>query len=234
VYIFDDITDDIYGHEKALEAEEPYPQRTTELGVVDTGLALGVSTLVIMSPMIYGNGTGLFNKKSAQTFLYRAALNRKKPAVVGEGRNIVGHVHIADLADLYKLILLEILDRDGQHLPSGKKGIIFSAHGENTMIREAELIAAAGHGLGVLPEKSVEHLSPEAAAREFLPSSGYFTKEQIEAEGPRIIERVLAPNARTVPSVAHKLGWKPSKGEDAWEQAVKDNVKSEAAVLGLL
>ncbi|KAK8100769.1 NAD(P)-binding protein [Apiospora kogelbergensis] len=49
---FDDMTDDIYGYEKRLEAANPYAQRTAELGIVDTGLALGVKTLVIMSGLI--------------------------------------------------------------------------------------------------------------------------------------------------------------------------------------
>ena len=234
VRIFDDMVDDIYSYEKELEAEQPYAQRTTELGVIDAGLALGVNTLVIISPAIYGRGIGIFNKSSAQTFFLRAVLTMKKSAVIGEGTSIYGHVHITDVVELYKLILLDVIDSDGQHLPSGKKGIIFSAHGENTKIREAKLIAAAGHELGILPDETVEHLSLEVAARELLPHLGLFTQEEMDAAGPQITESVLASNARTIPSVAQKLGWKPVKGEDAWEQAIKDDLKHGAAALGLL
>jgi len=67
VRIFDDSADDIYGHQKTLENEQPYAQRTAELGVIDTGLALGVNTLSIISPTIYGPGTGLFNQTSAHS-----------------------------------------------------------------------------------------------------------------------------------------------------------------------
>lgn len=76
----------------------------------------------------------------------------------------MGHVHITDLVGLYKLLLLDIIDRDSQHLPSGKKHIIFSSHGEHSVIREAKLIVAAGYELGVLPDETVEHLSLEVAA----------------------------------------------------------------------
>lgn len=62
---------------------------------------------------------------------------------------------------------------------------------------------------------------------------GLFTQEQIDAEGPQIVESVLASNARTVPNVAYKLGWKPVKGTDAWEQAIRDDIKSRATELGL-
>jgi hypothetical protein len=59
---------------KEREAQNPYLQRTAELGIVDIGLELGVKTLVIMSPTIYGIGTGLFNKTSVQIPSYIAAV----------------------------------------------------------------------------------------------------------------------------------------------------------------
>lgn len=231
---FDDVADDIYALQKALEAEQPYAQRTTELAVIDAGLALGVNTLSIMSPTIYGDGTGLFNQASAQTSFLKATLHRKKSSVIGTGQTVHGHVQIADLAELYKLVLLDVLENNGQRLPSGKKGIIFSSHGDHSKIHEAKLVAAAGHELGLLPDTTIEHLSPEVGAREILPHIGMFTPEQIEAVGPQIIEGVLAFNAQTTPNVAYSLGWKPSKDEDVWEQAIKDDVKRTAVELGLL
>ncbi|KAH6686405.1 NAD dependent epimerase/dehydratase family protein [Plectosphaerella plurivora] len=233
VRIFDDAVDDVYSHEKALDAASPYPQRTNELGVVDAGLALDVKTLVILSPMIYGEGRGLFNTRSIQLFPHRAALKVKQATVVEEGKNIYGHVHIDDLADLYRLAVLDIFENQGQNLPSGKQGIIFSANGEHTTLRQAELIAAAGHEFGLIP-KEVKHLNLQETADTVLPHLSYFTAEQIKVAGPQIAEGILAANGRTVASVARRLGWKPTKGEDAWEQSVKDGVKSEAAALGLI
>jgi nucleoside-diphosphate-sugar epimerase len=230
---FDDVTDDIYALQKALEEEQPYAQRTTELAVIDAGLTLGVNTLSIMSPTIYGDGTGIFNRSSAQTSFLKAALLMKKASVIGDGETAHGHVHIADLVQLYALALLDVLENNGQNLPSGKKGIIFSSHGDHSKIREAKLIAAAGHELGLLPDTTVEHLSPEAGAREILPHIGMFTPEQIEVVGAHIIESVLAFNAQMTPNVASSLGWKPSKGEDAWEQAIKNDLKLVAQDLGL-
>lgn len=231
---FDNVADDIYGLQKALEEEQPYAQRTTELGVIDAGLALGVNTLSIMSPTIYGDGAGLFNQASAQTLFLKAVLHRKKVSVIGDGETVHGHVQIADLVQLYKLVLLDILDNNDHHLPSGKRGIIFSSHGDHSKIREAKLVAAAGHELGLLPDTTAEHLSPEVGAREILPHIGMFTPEQIDAVGAQIVEDVMAFNAQTTPNVAYSLGWKPAKGEDAWEQAIKDDLKRTAVDLGLL
>ena len=54
--VFDDSKDDVYGYEKKRNEQQPYGQRTSELGVIDAGLETGVKTLVIMSPTIYGIG----------------------------------------------------------------------------------------------------------------------------------------------------------------------------------
>lgn len=54
----------------------------------------------------------------------------------------------------------------------------------------------------------------------------------MEAASLQITESVLASNAWTIPSVAQRLSRKPVKGEDASEQAIKDDSKSGAAALG--
>jgi nucleoside-diphosphate-sugar epimerase len=45
-HTFDDVDDDVYGYEKHREGLRSYPQRATELGVIDSGLELGVKTVV--------------------------------------------------------------------------------------------------------------------------------------------------------------------------------------------
>ena len=130
---FDDAKDDIYGYEQEREALHPYAQRSTELGVVDAGLELRVKTLVIMPPTIYGIGTGLFNKISIQLPSYiRSMLKHKRAVVVGEGKGEMDHVHVEDLAELYKIVVVEIMENGGRGLPAGKKGIIFGANGRHT------------------------------------------------------------------------------------------------------
>lgn len=62
----DDVVDDIYAYERMREELRPYHQRTTELGVIDKGLELGVKTLVMTPPLIFGKGSGLFNRASVQ------------------------------------------------------------------------------------------------------------------------------------------------------------------------
>ncbi|CEL11450.1 Putative NAD dependent epimerase/dehydratase family protein [Aspergillus calidoustus] len=211
---FDDLVDDVYAYEKALEAAEPYAQRTTELGVIDTGLELGVKTLVIMSPIIYGNGTGLFNK---------AMLEIGHAVVLGDESGVWDHVHIADLAELYRLVVLNILEQEGNALPTGKKGIIFSANGRYSWLEYSQLVADACYERGLLSERKVTSLTLKEAAETLLPRLGFASKA-FDYEQLKLAAEGFCSNERTVANVARSIGWNPVKGRDAWEQSFRDDV----------
>ncbi|GKZ25947.1 hypothetical protein AbraIFM66951_002058 [Aspergillus brasiliensis] len=220
---FDDLVDDVYAHEKALEAAEPYAQRTTELGVIETGLELGVKTLVIMSPIIYGNGTGLFNRVSIHTGYMKAMLDIGHAVVVGDGTGVWDHVHIEDLADLYRLVLLDILEREGKTLPTGKKGIMFSANGRHSWLEYSQLVADSCYERGLLSDRKVHHIDLDEAASILMPRLG-FASEAFQKEGLELAAEGFSSNERTVANVARTLGWAPVKGEDAWKLAFRDDV----------
>ena len=89
---------------------------------------MGVKTTIIMSPTIYGLGTGLFNKLSIQIpVMIRAFIKSGQPEVIGEGKGQWDYVHVADLARLYEILLVKILK--GEEIPTGEKGILFSGTG---------------------------------------------------------------------------------------------------------
>jgi hypothetical protein len=52
----------MYDYLKKREGIETYAQRTTDVAVVETGKKEGVPTTIIMSPTIYGIGSGKFNR----------------------------------------------------------------------------------------------------------------------------------------------------------------------------
>ena len=84
---FDDEKDDIYAYEKMRNEKYAYAQRSAELGVIDAGLETGVKTIVIMSPTIYGIGTGHFNKSSIQVPAYaQVTIENGHGVIVGEGK----------------------------------------------------------------------------------------------------------------------------------------------------
>lgn len=54
----------IYEHMKREEARTPYPQRTTELAVLDAATEAGVKAVSVQAPTIFGPGRGLFSVAS--------------------------------------------------------------------------------------------------------------------------------------------------------------------------
>ncbi|KAI4946854.1 hypothetical protein J4E91_007026 [Alternaria rosae] len=216
---FDDAKDDIYGYEKRREALHPAPQRSTELSVVDAGLELGVKTLVIMSPTIYGLGTGLFNKTSLQLPMYiRGVLDHGRAVVIGDGKGVWDHVHVEDVADLYKIAVANVLESGGKDLPTGKEGIIFSGNGRHTWMEAAQAVADACYEEGKFTERSVESVGLSEGVKILAANIPHMNEDMIEL--------ALCSNALTVPTVATKLGWKPTRGEEAWRMGFRDDVKA--------
>ncbi|KAI1457532.1 NAD dependent epimerase/dehydratase family protein [Annulohypoxylon moriforme] len=218
---FDDLKDDVYGYEKAREQETPYGQRTAELAVVDTGLELGIKTLAIMSPTIFGFGSGLWNKMSIQVpSLAGVVLQSKQPVVLGDGSGVWDHVHIEDLAELYLLVVRRILEQGGEGVPTGKKGVIFSGNGRHSWLDVTQGIADACFEKGVLADREVKNISA-AEVKKILGVGDIMADD--------IVELSFASDSRTVSSAARALGWNPTRGEEAWKREFKDAVEAVLA-----
>ncbi|KAF7191405.1 hypothetical protein HII31_07428 [Pseudocercospora fuligena] len=216
--IFDDVKDDIYNYEKTRNDSDPYGQRTSELGVIDAGIETGVKTLVIMSPTIYGIGTGMFNKKSIQVPMYmKAALGNGQAAVVGSGEGVWDNVHIEDLAELYKLITLRMLEGNVAEIPFGTKGIIFSGNGRHSWLEVAQGVADAAYDAGRIKTKEVKSVNVEEGAR-------LLTEWFVPGGDQQLVELGLSSNSRTESNVARKLGWRPSRGKEAWKRGFTEEV----------
>lgn len=160
--IFSD-TDEIYTYLKTREALEPYAQRTTDLVAIETGLEVGVRTYLIMSPTIYGIGTGLFNRVSIQLpTVIRSAIKTGQVGVNGPGNGVWDAVHIADLCLLYELLLAKALA--GDEVPYGKRGIFFSETGDYNWLQLSRGLANELYQQDILETNEVKHLPLKEAA----------------------------------------------------------------------
>lgn len=139
-----------------------YPQRTTDLTVVDTGVASGVKTYIFICPILYGEGLGDFHKLTHQVpDMMRRAEKDGYAWIVGDGKGVKNHIHISDLAALFETFLNAILE--GREVPSNEKGIFFAENGEHTWQEVGDGIAKAGVELGILTSSEVRHLNLEEA-----------------------------------------------------------------------
>jgi len=203
---------DIYSYEHARNATTPYAQRTSELGVIDQGLQSGVKTLVIMSPLIYGLGTGLGNKFTIQVPLYvKTTLSFGHGVVIGDGKGIWDHVHVVDLARLYELVVVRMIE-GGQGLPFGKQGIIFSAAGRHSWGQVAKEVAQAAYDAGAIKSAEVKSVTLAEGAK------------ALTGGNEVVAELGLSSNSRTRADFAQSLGWKPEKTEEDFRKHFREEV----------
>ncbi|KAG9229448.1 hypothetical protein BJ875DRAFT_410865 [Amylocarpus encephaloides] len=210
--IFSD-KEDIFSYLKSREALQVYAQRTTDIAVVETGLIHNVATTLIMSPTIYGFGSGLFNKHSIQIpILTRSALSTGQVEVVGQGTGVWDYVHISDLTKLYNLVFTKVLA--GEVIPSGEQGIIFSGTGRYTWRELSQRIAWALSSLGAIKSEEVRSIDIPEAAEKW--SGGLLLS----------VELGFASNSRTSADVSYELGWKPEKTAKDWENSFLEEAKA--------
>ncbi|CZR69193.1 related to NAD dependent epimerase/dehydratase family protein [Phialocephala subalpina] len=208
--IFSD-KEDIFAYEKMRESKQIYAQRTTDIAAVETGLANGVQTHLIMSPTIYGVGSGKFNKLSIQVpKLIRASLKAGHALVIGDGKGVWNYVHINDLADLYVILLQKILN--GEKVPVGEQ-IMFSETGTFAWIDLSQHIADALHELGAVETNVVGRVELQDAAD--LLANGNLLGTELGFTSTSITKSELA----------RELGWKPVKTEKDFKSHFLEEAK---------
>lgn len=189
---------------------KPYIQRTSDLLICEQGEASDVKTYIIMPPLIYGEGSGFFNRRSVQiNTIMRAALRDGYASRIGSGEHELDHVHILDLVLFYELMVIRILE--GYSLDTHSKGIYFCQTGHHSWGEISERIARVGYALGFLKSYSVRQVTLQDAAEKFW--KGW----PLEA-----LEPGLAARSRTHADKACELGWRPKKGREDFENCFAD------------
>jgi len=207
---FSDKDTDIYAYLKKRDEIEPYAQRNTDLVVVETGKRGNVPTTNIMSPTIYGLGSGMFNRLTIQyPRQMKAALNSGRAEYVGDGKGVWDFVHVLDLAALYEIVLLDWVE-GRRRVPVGEQGFMFSGTGTFTWKDVAEGIAKAGVALEALKDAETKSMSLEEAAKKWVGGD------------EQLCELGFASNSRTTADVGRELGWMPKGTKEDWERSFRD------------
>ncbi|RFU74684.1 nad dependent epimerase dehydratase family [Trichoderma arundinaceum] len=214
---FNDKTQDIHAYELKREEHEKYPQRTCDVAVVTAGEEFNVPTYILMSPTIYGTGSGAFNKRSIQLpFLTRRALKKGYAEYIGEGAGVWDHAHIDDTAKVYELLLEKLFAQ--ADVPFGRRGIYFAGNGRHSWKQVSDGIAKAGFAAGVLKEAGARTIGLADLAND-TPNGN-----------EQYLELGFASRSVTNAELTREvLGWKPQKGEEDWERGFEEEVKAAMA-----
>ena len=174
--VFSDKSDNMYEYLKKRQEQEDLPLRRSDVTIVELGRALNVPTFILMSPLIYGTGTGYFNQRSIQIpNMVRAAVKAKHAEMVADGAGRWGNIHIEDLASLYEVLIARIL-RGDDPVASGEKGIYFTVSGEHAWRDIVNGIAREGHALGTFEDAEVKPISLEEAGKKWMGGSAGFAE----------------------------------------------------------
>ena len=213
----------VYDGLKALDAEDPYPQRTAEVAVLSTAEELGVQAISLNTPLIFGEGTGLFNTQGIVVTILTRYIVQHGYGFKLNDTSAFDWVQVEDLADAYVLLTRLILEREDRgvgYIPSGKNGVIFPAVGQALHTKMCQIALEAAFDTGVLPredtpkEKEIRLVGLQEIADEA--TAGILS----------IAERGWAGHKVMNGTVARKLGWEPKFLEDAFRQDFVDELNA--------
>jgi nucleoside-diphosphate-sugar epimerase len=213
---------EILEHMKALDEKEPYSQRTAEIGVLEAAAATGVQAVSVNTPLIFGEGTGLFNKQGLVVpLIMMYVIQHGYGWKLNETANF-DWVHVLDLADLYVLLVRTILEREDRgvgYIPSGKNGVLFSAV-DRVLIKDInQKCLDVAFAEGILPRDG----TPQQKEVRLAPLREIADK--LTAGRMDIAERGWGGHKATKAVLACKfLGWEPKRLQEAWEQDFHDEL----------
>ncbi|KAJ4383161.1 hypothetical protein N0V86_001203 [Didymella sp. IMI 355093] len=212
----------IFDHMKSLDIEDPYPQRTTEITVLETAVEQGVQAVSLQAPCIFGEGTGLFNQQGLIIpLILRYVVQHGHGFKLNNQANF-DWVHVVDLADYFVLIIRTILERPDRavdYIPSGKKGILFPTVGRALMLDINRQAIDAAFDAGVLPRKD----TPQQ--REIHFADVQDIADELTAGFVDVAKRGWGGEKAVKGTVGQRLlGWKPKRQQEAWDQDFYDEL----------
>jgi nucleoside-diphosphate-sugar epimerase len=149
--------------------------------------------VIIAPPTIWGVGTGPDNVLSIQVpALVSAAIEQRQAYNVGTGENVWTHINILDLADLYVLILQNVLKEPNRH-----SGFYLAENGE---FKWKEVVQAIQDGLVQAGYTSETTPSNTTSKEEYAKAFGTQSMDMIS---------VVGGNSRARAIKGRRLGWNP-------------------------
>ncbi|KAF2152169.1 NAD(P)-binding protein [Myriangium duriaei CBS 260.36] len=203
---------DLAGVEELTTLPDEAFHRNVDKIVLETGAQHGdsVKTVIVCPPTIYGTGRGPVSGRGRQVYeLAKLVLQKQYIPVIGEGKARWNNVHVADLADVFRLLVNKAADQDTNNELWGSKGYLLVENGEHLWTDLAKLVGKEAAQQGFIKSPSEDSLSKDDA----IDQAGF------EAVSWGLNSRGRAERARKY------LGWAPSRR--SIEEEIPTIVKEE-------
>ncbi|KAF2092990.1 NAD(P)-binding protein [Rhizodiscina lignyota] len=189
---------DLDGVDELTHLPDEAFHRSVDQVVLDCGIKHGdsVKTVIVCPPTIYGKGRGPVAVRSRQAYeLAKLIITKGYTPIVGEGKARWNNVHVADLSDVFLLLVEKAVAKDLSSELWGEKGYMFTENGEHVWSDLARLMSKKAVELGYIEDPKEDSLSKDEA----LDQAGF------EAVSWGLNSRGKAERARKV------LGWAPHR-----------------------
>ncbi|WWD02389.1 hypothetical protein V865_000428 [Kwoniella europaea PYCC6329] len=190
------------------------PHRNVDLEILAADKAGTIKSYIVLPSTIWGKGVGeVYDKGLSNSFsdqiptLIKAALDRGRAGMVGEGKNIWPHVKITDLASLYELVWLKAT-QPNPTIGHGPSGYYFGISGEYTLFGATSRI-----GQALVKNNLIQ-------SKETTPTT--FTEEDLKKYYNG--SSYMGTNSRGVADRSKSIGWRPKYTE---QQDLYDHIDRE-------
>ncbi|CAI7569276.1 unnamed protein product [Penicillium discolor] len=203
-------TDAVFDTEKELADSSPL--RKTDVAAIEHAEKRGVGCFVVVPSLVYGKGSGEWNKLSVVLPVYvKASISGRAVYKFPEDTK-VSSVHISDLTSLYGRIIENILQ--GKPLPTGREGYYF----------------ALAHYLQL--GEVLDHLAIQLKARDLITDSK--TKIYLNDEAAASSLGIPVPFVRPlwnsgdniIAEIPHRIGWRPMWNKERFLQNIDDEIQA--------
>ena len=126
------VFDDWSNVDKLKDEIKSHPNRTVDNYFLSlTKETPHVRSAIVFGPIIYGAGSGPVHQRSIQVpELCRIALERGRAVQVGKGLNRWGNVHVADIGEMFALLVRKAAEGSTEEEVWGAQGLYFAGAGK--------------------------------------------------------------------------------------------------------
>ncbi|KAL2027627.1 hypothetical protein VTO58DRAFT_110315 [Aureobasidium pullulans] len=208
----DEQHDDLEGVEAVVNLPDEAFHRNVDKIVLEAGNKNKdvVKTVIVCPPTIYGTGRGPVSGRGRQVYeMAKLILTEGFIPVVGQGKARWNNIHVADLSEVYKLLVDRVVHGDLSDDIWGARGYMFVENGEHLWTDLAKIMAEEAHDQQYIQSPQLKSLSKDAA----LQQAGF------EAVSWGLNSRAKAERARKY------LEWQPKR--PSLEETVPEIIRQE-------
>ncbi|TIA12461.1 NAD(P)-binding protein [Aureobasidium pullulans] len=208
----DEQHDDLEGVDAVVNLPDEAFHRNVDKIVLEAGNKNKdiVKTVIVCPPTIYGTGRGPVSGRGRQVYeMAKLILTEGFIPVVGQGKARWNNIHVADLSEVYKLLVDRVVHGDLSDDIWGARGYMFVENGEHLWTDLAKIMAEEAHDQQYIQSPQLKSLSKDAA----LQQAGF------EAVSWGLNSRAKAERARKY------LEWQPKR--PSLEETVPEIIRQE-------